>query len=138
MIISHNQEFVSALCEFLVYSRIIIDSLIGPEIWQVEAGHLTHKGKAATVEDAFLDKKGSGAATPVRSRLQSPAGSTPGSTAATPAGSGVEDGGEAKVLLKKKKKLTRNQIKARDERRKLRKLNWLTHGGPKPEDTDSD
>ncbi|KAF7376297.1 hypothetical protein MSAN_00045100 [Mycena sanguinolenta] len=38
----------------------------------------------------------------------------------------------------KKKKLTRNQLKAQEERRRLRKLAWLTHGGPKPEDTDSD
>merc|ERR1712166_1428421 len=36
--ISHNAEFVGALC---------------PEIWNVEAGRLIHKGKAAVVEDAF-------------------------------------------------------------------------------------
>jgi len=40
--ISHNEEFVGALC---------------PEIWNVDAGHLTHKGKAAIVEDAFDDSK---------------------------------------------------------------------------------
>ncbi|KAF8441475.1 P-loop containing nucleoside triphosphate hydrolase protein [Boletus edulis BED1] len=38
----------------------------------------------------------------------------------------------------KKKKMTRNQLKTREERRRLRKLEWLTRGGPKPEDTDSD
>lgn len=97
------------------------------------------KGKTAVVEDAFADAKsarGSGTNTPARSRLQTPAASVHG----TPAGSGAEDaaGGTATPPLKKKKKLTRNQIKAQEERRKARKLNWLTFGGPKPEDTDSD
>ncbi|KAJ3540234.1 hypothetical protein NM688_g6257 [Phlebia brevispora] len=121
VIISHNEEFVKALC---------------PEIWNVEAGRVTHKGKAAVVEDAFADgktPKGSGTNTPVRSRLQTPAGSV----AATPAGSEAEGAAVAHVV-KKKKKLTRNQIKAQEERRRIRKLNWLTFGGPKPEDTDSD
>ncbi|KIY44429.1 hypothetical protein FISHEDRAFT_51569 [Fistulina hepatica ATCC 64428] len=122
VIISHNQEFVSALC---------------PEIWHVDAGRMTHQGKVALVEDAFLDSKspkGSGVNTPIRSRLQTPAVSNSG----TPAGSGAEENGSPKPVVKKKKKPTRNQMKARDERRRLRKLEWLTRGGPKPEDTDSD
>ncbi|KAJ7594005.1 P-loop containing nucleoside triphosphate hydrolase protein [Mycena floridula] len=119
VIISHNNEFVSALC---------------PEIWNVDAGVLTQQGKAAIVEDAFLDKKGSGANTPLRSRMQTPIASAAG----TPAGSGAEDGGSPKPVVKRKKKLTRNQMKAQEERRRLRKLQWLTSGGPKPEDTDSD
>jgi elongation factor 3 len=97
---------------------------------------MTHQGKAAVVEDAFSDlksPKGSGANTPARSRVQSPSVSAHG----TPAGSGAEDPGATKVV-KKKKKLTRNQVKAQEERRRLRKLAWLTHGGPRPEDTDSD
>lgn len=111
----------------------------GPEIWNVEAGKLTHQGKVAIMEDAFADAKspkGSGANTPVRSRLQTPAGSASG----TPVGSGAEDsGGLANAFVKKKKKKpTRNMMKAQEERRRLRKLHWLTHGGPKPEDTDSD
>lgn len=124
VIISHNEEFVTALC---------------PEIWNVEAGRVTHKGKAAVVEDAFADvksPKGSGANTPARSRLQTPAASTHG----TPAASGVEDakGTTDAPMLKKKKKMTRNQLKAQEERRRVRKFNWLNLGGPKPEDTDSD
>lgn len=98
---------------------------------------MTHQGKAAVVEDAFADArspKGSGANTPARSRVQTPAVSVHG----TPVGSGAEDSASAKVLGKKKKKLTRNQVKAQEERRRLRKLAWLTHGGPRPEDTDSD
>ena len=98
---------------------------------------MVQQGKTATVEDAFLDAKspkGSGSNTPSRSRLQTPIASAAG----TPAGSGVEDGGMPKVLAKKKKKPTRNMLKAQEERRRLRKLRWLTEGGPKPEDTDSD
>ncbi|TFK54208.1 hypothetical protein OE88DRAFT_1786336 [Heliocybe sulcata] len=123
VIISHNEEFVSALCG---------------EIWHVDAGRMTQKGKVSVVEDAFADAKsplGSGANTPARSRGQTPAASTNG----TPAGSGAEDRGSgAGTPVKKKKKQTRNQQKAQEERRRIRKLNWLTYGGPKPEDTDSD
>ncbi|PFH53784.1 hypothetical protein AMATHDRAFT_54296 [Amanita thiersii Skay4041] len=121
VIISHNEEFVSALC---------------PEIWRIDGGRMTHKGKAAVVEDAFHDvksPKGSGTNTPVRSRFQTPTASASG----TPAASGVEDAGVVQPAVKKKK-LTRNQLKAKEERRRLRKLHWLTHGGPKPEDSDSD
>lgn len=117
IIISHNHEFVSALC---------------PETWYVDNGRLTQQGKAAVVEEAFLDK-GSGTNTPARSRLQTPIASA----SVTPAGSGTEQS-PAQPVMKRKKKLTRNQIKARDERRRLRKLRWLSEGGPKPEDTDSD
>jgi elongation factor 3 len=102
---------------------------------------MTHQGKTAVVDDAFADAKslrGSGANTPVRSRLQTPIGSTNG----TPVGSGVEDDGSAKASsasgIRKKKKMTRNQLKAQEERRRLRKLQWLQSGGPKPEDTDSE
>ncbi|KAG6845309.1 hypothetical protein H0H87_011159 [Tephrocybe sp. NHM501043] len=121
VIISHNNEFVSALC---------------PEIWNVEAGRMTHQGKVGVVEDAFLDSKspkGSGTNTPVRSRLQTPITSAAG----TPVGSGDEASPSAPVV-KKKKKMTRNQIKAQEERRRLRKLQWLNEGGPRPEDTDDE
>ena len=102
---------------------------------------MTQRGKVGIIEDAF-DKvkspKGSGANTPaLASRVQTPAASV----AATPAGSGAEDSKPASGSVtpaKKKKKLTRNQVKPQEERRRVRKLNWLTFGGPKPEDTDSD
>ncbi|KAG8833664.1 hypothetical protein FRC17_010268 [Serendipita sp. 399] len=130
VIISHNEEFVGALC---------------PEIWNIEAGRMTHKGKAAVVDDAFLDKPGkwsTGLNTPAGgSRGQTPAGSVQG----TPAASGDEASkpGSGVVtpstgVVKKKKKLTRNQLKVQAERRAARKLAWLSFGGPKPEDTDSD
>jgi len=108
---------------------------IGPEIWQIEGGRMTHKGKTAVVEDAFAGtSRGSGNSTPMRSRTTTPAASA----AATPVGSGTEDKAGGGLVVKKKKKLTRNQVKAQEERRRIRKLNWLTYGGPKPEDTDSD
>jgi len=123
VIISHNEEFVSALCG---------------EIWHIEAGKMTQKGKVTVIEDAFADVKSplaSGANTPAKSRVQTPVASTNG----TPAGSGAEDKVNGTTTpVKKKKKATRNQQKAQEERRRIRKLNWLTYGGPKPEDTDSD
>ena len=97
---------------------------------------MTQKGKKSVVEDAFADiksAKASGSNSPARSRVQTPAGSVNG----TPAGSGAEGSG-GPTPIRKKKKVTRNQMKAQEERRRIRKLNWLAYGGPKPEDTDSD
>jgi elongation factor 3 len=111
--------------------------MIGPEVWNISEGRMTHKGKTAVVEDAFIGAKtprGSGSNTPVRSRVQSPAASAAG----TPAASGAEDMGAPAVPGAKKKKLTRNQLKAHEERRRQRKLAWLQFGGPKPDDTDED
>jgi elongation factor 3 len=115
----------------------VLIAVLGPEIWYISGGRMTHKGKAAVVDDAFADfksPKGSGSNTPVRSRVQSPAASA----SATPAASGAEDKGAPSVPGAKKKKLTRNQLKVQEERRRLRKLNWLQFGGPKPEETDED
>lgn len=73
---SHNQEFVSALC---------------PEIWNVEDGCLTHKGKAAVVDTAFESQPGSAVGTPGAGtpNAGTPGGSTPAGS--TPAGSGDEE-----------------------------------------------
>ncbi|KAF8265458.1 P-loop containing nucleoside triphosphate hydrolase protein [Lactarius quietus] len=116
---------------------VALITITGPEIWNISEGRMTHKGKAAVVEDTFADLKsprGSGANTPVRSRVQSPAASA----AATPAASGTEDKGTPGVPGVKKKKMTRNQLKAQEERRRLRKLHWLQVGGAKPDDTDDE
>lgn len=119
VIVSHNSEFISTLC---------------PEVWNVEAGHITHRGKGF-VEDAPLARafQASGVKTPVGSRLQSPVPSS--------AGTPVASGDETSMLQKpgsKKKKMTRNQLKAQEERRRLRKLRWLSEGGPRPEDTEEE
>ena len=137
VIISHNEEFVNALCQYRTYLRTYtrLIAMLGPEIWNISEGRMTHKGKAAVVEEAFADFKsprGSGSNTPVRSRVQTPIASTAG----TPAASGAEDKGNPAVPVVKKKKLTRNQMKVQEERRRLRKLHWLQFGGPKPEDSD--
>jgi len=120
VIISHNEEFVHTLC---------------PEIWNMDAGRLTLQGKVPVIEDSFLDgKKGSGPNTPVRSRIHTPMASA----AATPAGSGAEDRDPNAPPTVKKKKLTRNQLKAKEERRRQRKLHWLAFGGPKPNSDSED
>lgn len=144
-IISHNLEFVNALC---------------PEIWNVDAGRLTHRGKVAIVDDAFDDVKPSR----VGSRMGTPrGGGTPANGTSTAATSAVNsaapseaEGSTGVPKPKKKKKvshravgnrtghllmesyrkqLTRNEQKAQEARRAKRKLDWLSYGGPKPEDT---
>lgn len=98
--------------------------MISQEIWNVEGGHLTHKGKAAVIDEAFESNPNSKGATPTGSGAATPAGSTP----ATPAGSGDEaaatlDGVDAALTFKAakgRKKMTRKQMKDREERRRLR------------------
>lgn len=82
-IISHSVEFVSALC---------------PEIWHVDNGELTHKGKVALVEDAFDNpsmpnsRTTSKSGTPRISRVGTPASGM--SSAATSAANSDEEGEE--------------------------------------------
>ncbi|KAF9345527.1 hypothetical protein BGX26_003022 [Mortierella sp. AD094] len=89
IMISHNTEFLGALC---------------PETWSVQAGKLTINGKTAVQESNF------------------------------------EDADKPIVVVNKKKKKSRNDIKAQEVRRRLRHLEWLASdkGTPKPADTDSD
>ncbi|KAF9279503.1 hypothetical protein BGZ68_007877 [Mortierella alpina] len=89
IMISHNTEFLGALC---------------PETWTVNAGILTINGKTAVQESNF------------------------------------EDAEKPIVVVNKKKKKSRNDIKAQEVRRRLRHLEWLASdkGTPKPADTDSD
>src|ERR1700742_2501293 len=138
VIISHNAEFISTLCQWHLILVQLYSFFSGPEIWNIEAGRMTHKGKAAVVEDAFIDNrspKGSRANTPARSRIQTPTASVAG----TPVGSGDEHQATSQTpAVKKKKKQTRNQLKVQEERRRLRKLKLLTEGGPRPEDTDDE
>lgn len=114
--ISHNAEFVGALC---------------PEIWNVDAGRLVHKGKAAVMDEAFESAPNSRGITPAGTGTNTPAISTPGgSTPMTPIGSGDEldtnatlAGVDAELAFKAakgKKKMSRKQMKDREERRRLR------------------
>ncbi|KAJ3204165.1 hypothetical protein HDU82_006040 [Entophlyctis luteolus] len=92
VMISHNDEFLSALC---------------PELWLVDAGRLVHKGKSAVATENFEDH--------------------------------AEEAKKIEAKIRpKKKKLTRNQLKEREVRRRERHLKWLIEGGEKPKDSDSD
>ena len=101
VMISHNEEFVSALC---------------PEQWHVADGRVIQKGHLAVSMDRFEDSRpGSSAAS-----------SNVSSATASAMNSEVEDGGDMKFKVKKKvKKLTRAQQKERESRRRLRHINWL-------------
>ncbi|KAI9722553.1 MAG: hypothetical protein M1828_004548 [Chrysothrix sp. TS-e1954] len=116
--ISHNEEFVGALC---------------PEQWHVNGGRLEHKGHLAVALDRFED---SGTGTP----LSSAAGSAAASASASAANSEAEGGGDMKFKAKKKKKMTRAQQKEREVRRRLRHIEWLNSpkGTPKYPDTDDE
>ncbi|KAL9102855.1 MAG: hypothetical protein Q9163_002036 [Psora crenata] len=117
VMISHNEEFVGALC---------------PEQWHVADGRVTHKGHLAVSMDRFEDSRpGSSAAS----------SSAVSSATASAVNSGDEKGGELKFKARKKKtKLTRGQLKEREVRRRLRHIEWLNSpkGTPHPPDTDDE
>ncbi|KAF2157346.1 ABC transporter domain-containing protein [Myriangium duriaei CBS 260.36] len=153
VMISHNEEFVGALC---------------PEQWHVEDGRLAAKGHLAVDAARFEDSgAASGASSPrlggitsglasgVASALAS--GVTSGrssafhSEASSAVQSDVESGtatpnskkagdDDMKFRARKKKKLTRAQLKEREARRRLRHIEWLNSpkGTPKPVDTDDE
>ncbi|KAI4158118.1 MAG: hypothetical protein LQ342_007752 [Letrouitia transgressa] len=130
VMISHNEEFVGALC---------------PEQWHVADGRVTHKGHLAVLLDRFEDSRPGSS---MSSAISTPKGGTPkgGSSAVSSAApsanvSGAEDnGGDMKFKAKKKKKLTRAQLKEREVRRRLRHIEWLNSpkGTPHPPDTDDE
>ncbi|GEM07150.1 elongation factor 3 [Rhodotorula toruloides] len=141
--ISHNQEFVGALCG---------------EIWNVENGRLTMRGKASVDDGAFDSNPNSARATP----SATPGAATPASVAGTPGqatpasvGTPVGSGDEARVAAtiegadqqlgfkaaKGRKKLTRKQLKEREDRRRARTLAFLSStvpGAVREPDTESD
>lgn len=102
VMISHNEEFVGALC---------------PEQWHVADGRVTHKGQLAVSMDRFEDSR------PGSSAASSNVSSATASAVNTDA---EGDGGDMKFKVKKKtKKLTRAQVKERETRRRLRHIEWL-------------
>lgn len=121
VMISHNEEFVGALC---------------PEQWFVEAGRVAHKGHLAVAADRFEDSRpGSG----INSSVVS---SAVASAASSAVNSGVEDNvsGEMNFRAKKKKKKTKKELKEQEVRRRLRHIEWLSSpkGTPHPPDTDDE
>lgn len=95
VMISHNEEFVGALC---------------PEQWHVADGKVTHKGHLAIDLNRFEDSR------PGSSNVSSAVSSA----TASAVNSGAEDNSDMKFRAKKKKKLTRAQMKEREVRRRLR------------------
>ncbi|KAF9884868.1 hypothetical protein FE257_000935 [Aspergillus nanangensis] len=124
VMISHNEEFVGALC---------------PEQLHVAEGRVVSRTNTAISLDRFED---SATNTPQLGSpaVQSAATSAAASAAASAANSGAEDQGELKFRARKKKKLTRAQLKEREARRRLRHINWLQSpkGTPHPPDTDDE
>lgn len=117
VMISHNNEFVGALC---------------PEQWHVENGQVIQKGSVAVDTKRFED--GSSAA-------ESAEGSPAPESAAPVKKRADDDDSPANIKVRtRKKKMTRNEKKAQAERRRLRYIEWLSSpkGTPKPADTDDE
>lgn len=116
VMISHNNEFVGALC---------------PEQWIVENGELVTKGVAVIDQSRFEDGGNSEQAKLATEIAQKVA-----------AKSADDDSSPAniKVRQRKKKKMTRNEKKLQEERRRLRYIEWLNSpkGTPKPVNTDDE
>lgn len=137
VMISHNEEFVGALCS---------------EQWHVRDGRLTHKGLVTTVLDRFEDQMGglsignsanSKPGSAIGSALHSPAlgaSTAASSNVSSAANSAAEDNGELKFRARKKKKMTKRELKEREARRRQRMIEWESSpkGTPKPPDTDDE
>ncbi|KAF9698453.1 hypothetical protein EKO04_003543 [Ascochyta lentis] len=120
IMISHNEEFVGALC---------------PEQWHVADGKVAHKGHLAVDMGRFEDSR------PGSSVASSNVSSAAPSSAGTPMGSDTEGNkDDMKFKAKKKKKMTRQQQKDREVRRRLRYIEWLNSpkGTPQPPNTDDE
>ncbi|CDK24499.1 unnamed protein product [Kuraishia capsulata CBS 1993] len=110
VMISHNNEFVGALC---------------PEQWVVENGTMVTKGVIGVDQARFEDG----------------GGDSESAKAAAAAKQKADDDSPANIKIRiKKKKMTRNDKKLRDERRRLRHIEWLSSpkGTPKPVNTDDE
>ncbi len=118
VMISHNEEFVGALC---------------PEQWHVADGRVTHKGHLAVDQSRFEDSR------PGSSAVSSVAASAATSAAASAVNS-EDETGELKFKSKKKRKMTKKEKKEQEVRRKLRHIEWLNtpKGTPRPSDTDDE
>ena len=129
VMISHNDEFVSALC---------------PEQWHINEGRLTQKGHLAINLDRFEDSSRPGSSVASSAFASSNVSSAMSSAQGTPSGSGAQSEAEGqdemKFKAKKKKKMTRAQVKEREVRRRLRHIEWLNSpkGTPHPPDSDDD
>jgi elongation factor 3 len=122
VMISHNEEFVGALC---------------PEQWHVADGRVAHKGHLAVAADRFEDSRPGSA---IASTVPSAAGCVASSAAPSVANSGVEDNADMSFRARKKKKKTKKELKEQEARRRLRHIEWLSSpkGTPRYPDTDDE
>lgn len=111
VMISHNNEFVGALC---------------PEQWHVEDGEVVQCGVVNIDSSRFADDSQSAdgfpAPEPVKKRAD-------------------DNDSPANIKVRtRKKKMTRNEKKLQVERRRLRHIEWLSSpkGTPKPPDSDDE
>lgn len=112
VMISHNNEFVGALC---------------PEQWVVEKGTMVQKGINQIDQSRFEDGGNTNAVGVKADQMISL--------------SVDDDDSPANIKVRqRKKKMTRNEKKLQAERRRLRYIDWLSSpkGTPKPVDTDDE
>jgi elongation factor 3 len=116
IMISHNEEFVGALC---------------PEQWHVADGRVAHKGHLAVSMDRFEDSRPG--SSNVSSAVSSAVPSTVASAAGTPVMSDAEGGqDDMKFRARKKKKMTKKEKKEQEVRRRLRHIEWLNSAKVRP------
>lgn len=119
IMISHNEEFVGALC---------------PEQWHVADGRVAHKGHLAVSMDRFEDSRPG--SSNVSSAVSSAVPSTVASAAGTPVMSDAEGANDdMKFRARKKKKMTKKEKKEQEVRRRLRHIEWLNSPKVRPDPT---
>ncbi|CAI4211264.1 unnamed protein product [Parascedosporium putredinis] len=126
ILISHNEEFVGALCS---------------EQFHVNDGKVAYKGQSAVHSDRFEDSSRPDSGVP-STAVSSAAPSAAPSAVPSAVNSGTEDNSSPMSFKarKKKKGLTKKELKERVVRRRLREIAWLSSapGTPKPVDTDDE
>jgi elongation factor 3 len=106
VMISHNEEFVGALC---------------PEQLHIADGRVVSRTNNAVSLDRFEDS-----ATNSPSGAGTPSVASANTSAAPSAVNSGDEQGELKFRAKKKKKMTRAQQKEREARRRLRHIEWVS------------
>lgn len=126
VMISHNNEFVGALC---------------PEQWHVENGEVVQKGHAAIDNSRFEDSQDTPEASAASSDTDGKDSPSPAATAAPAKKRADDDDSPANIKVRTRvKKMTRNDKKLQVERRRLRYIEWLNtpKGTPRTPDTDDE
>lgn len=124
ILISHNEEFVGALCS---------------EQWHVKDGAVALRGTAAISLDRFEDQTPGTSAAPSTVPSSNVSSAVP-SAVPSAVNSDAEGSSDMKFRARKKKKMTKKELKEREARRRLRHIEWLNSpkGTPHPPDTDDE